>query len=307
MNQILFTGDKNNSLEIRKIIKFFCVVIIFFAILLTILGGYLFFKHKRNIDIAKKVEIPTITIETQNGMAKVNIKNEITLKNVFYSWKNGQESEFVNAKGKKELSEEIFLPNEDTILNLRMIDMNDQEFKYSQEFKYIETKDNAKPRITLASNTTGKIDISVTDNKEIADVQYKWNDSEPIKIEIGEDQKTNLTYQIDALEGKNKLIVIAKDSSENEAQAEKEIVTVTKPTINLKKSKGEIIIRVSDEEEVTKVEYEINGTKYVKENTGDNKKEFEIRDLLVKGENLIKVIAYNKAGLTAEKVGKCTY
>ena len=188
-----------------------------------------------------------------------------------------------------------------------MIDMNDQEFKYSQEFKYIETKDNAKPRITLASNTTGKIDISVTDNKEIADVQYKWNDSEPIKIEIGEDQKTNLTYQIDALEGKNKLIVIAKDSSENEAQAEKEIVTVTKPTINLKKSKGEIIIRVSDEEEVTKVEYEINGTKYIKENTGDNKKEFEIRDLLVKGENLIKVIAYNKAGLTAEKVGKCTY
>ena len=104
MNQILFTGDKNNSLEIRKIIKFFCVVIIFFAILLTILGGYLFFKHKRNIDIAKKVEIPTITIETQNGMAKVNIKNEITLKNVFYSWKNGQESDFVNAKGKKELS-----------------------------------------------------------------------------------------------------------------------------------------------------------------------------------------------------------
>lgn len=307
MNQILFTGDKNNSLETKKIIKIFSIIIIIFAVLLIILGGYLFFNHKRNTDIAKQVEVPTVVVEAKNGTAKINITSQIIFKNIFYSWKNGQESEFVNAKGKSELSEEIFLPNEDTVLNLRMIDINDHEFKYSQEFKYIETKDNAKPRITLSSNTTGKIDITVTDNKEIAEVQYKWNDTEPIKIELAEDQKTNVTYQIAALEGKNKLTVIAKDTSENESQAEKEIVTVTKPTITLKKSKGEIIIRVSDDEEVTKVEYEINGTKYVKENTGENKKEFEIRDLLVKGENLIKVTAYNKAGLTAEKVGKCTY
>ena len=84
-------------------------------------------------------------------------------------------------------------------------------------------------------------------------------------------------------------------------------VGITKPTIDLKKSKGEIIIKVSDEKEVTKVEYEINGVKYTKENTGENKKEFEIRDLLVKGTNIIKVTAYNKDGLTAEKTGKCTY
>lgn len=93
----------------------------------------------------------------------------------------------------------------------------------------------------------------------------------------------------------------------NTASEEKEVVTVTKPTIELKRNKGEIIIRVSDNEEVTKVIYEINGTIYTKENNGDNKKEYEIRDLLTKGENIIKVTAYNKAGLTAEKVGKCTY
>ena len=93
----------------------------------------------------------------------------------------------------------------------------------------------------------------------------------------------------------------------NTASEDKEIITVTKPTIELKKNKGEIIIKVSDNEEVTKVVYEINGTIYTKENNGDNKKEFEIRDLLSKGKNIIKVTADNKEGLTAEKVGQCTY
>ena len=55
------------------------------------------------------------------------------------------------------------------------------------------------------------------------------------------------------------------------------------------------------------VVYEINGMIYEKFNTGENKKVFEIRDLLVKGKNIIKVTAYNKAGETAEKTGQCTY
>ena len=59
-----------------------------------------------------------------------------------------------------------------------------------------------------------------------------------------------MEYKIKVKEGKNKLTVVAVDASGNTTSEEKEIETVTKPTIELKKSKGEIIIKVSDEKEI---------------------------------------------------------
>lgn len=306
MNQILFTGDKNQKNKTNKIIIIFCIIIVFFAIVL--IGQGIFFLTKQNNEIArkKKIEIPEVVANADGANVNIIIKHEIAIKNVYYSWKNGEETELNNVNNSKNINEKVVLPNEDTTLNLRIIDEKNEEYKFSKDFKYTETKDVVKPRILLSS-VTGNVVITVTDNKEISYIEYKWNDEEIIKIEATEENKIKMEQKIEAREGKNKLTVIAVDASGNEASADKDIITVTKPTIELKRSKGEIIIRVTDDEEVTKVVYEINGEVYTKENTGENKKLFEIRDLLVKGDNLIKVTAYNKAGLTAEKVGKCTY
>jgi len=309
MNQILFTNNKDNNMEINKIVKIFCIIIAIFAIVLIGQGVTFFIKNsnsKATISDIKRTNEPIVIANAEGSNVNINIRHNAAICNVYYSWKNGEENEVQNINGKSEITEKLLLPNEDTTLNLRIIDENNKEFKYNQDFKYNESIDLAKPNIFLAS-VNGKVLIKATDDRELAYIEYNWNNEEKTKIEVGEDQKTKIEHLIEVREGKNKLIVTAYDASGNFVTEEKEIVPVTKPVIELKKSKGEIIIRVSDEEEVTKVEYEINGTKYTKENNTDNKKVFEIRDLLSKGENIIKVTAHNRAGLTSEKIGKCQY
>ena len=306
MNQIVYTGDNQPKIGINKIVIFFAIIIVLFAI--ALIGQGIFFLSKTNKKTADNVKLdpPEIVTNAEGNNIELKIKHVIALNKVFYSWGNGQENEIKDVAGKNEKTQTILAPNEDSTLNIRIIDQNNEEYKFTKEFKYNETADVVKPRIKLTS-IIGNVVVTVTDNKEISYMEYNWNSEQPVRVQAEEQDKTKLEYKIVAKEGKNKLTVVAVDASGNTTSEEKEIETVTKPTIDLKKSKGEIIIKVSDEKEVTKVEYEINGVKYTKENTGENKKEFEIRDLLVKGTNIIKVTAYNKDGLTAEKTGKCTY
>ena len=307
MNQIVYSGEQKNKVEINKPIVVFAIIIIIFAIVLIGQGAFFLIKGNGKDKIKNSnTKSPDIITNAEGSTVEVKIKHEIAMNNIYYSWKNGEENEMNNVKGNKEVTENLFLPNEDTTLNIRVVDQNNEEFKFTKEFKYSEGADIVKPKIKLTS-VPGNVVVTITDNKEISYIEYNWNNEEAVRVQAGAEEKTKMEYKIVAKEGKNKLTVVAVDASGNAKSEEKEIVTVTKPTIDLKKNKGEIIIKVSDEEEVTKVEYEINGTVYTKENTGENKKEFEIRDLLAKGTNIIKVTAYNKAGLSSEKTGKCTY
>lgn len=307
MNQILYTGDKNNKVEINKIVIVFVIVIILFALFLIGQGVYFISKKGNNkIKTGQQSNAPEVTANAEGSNVEISIKHNVAMENIYYSWKNGVENEINDVSGKMEVNETVLLPNEDTTLNLRIIDQNNEEYKIEKEFKYNSDVDVVKPKIQLTS-ITGNVVATITDNKQISYIEYNWNDEEAVRVKADESQKTKMEYKIPVKEGKNKLTILAVDASGNTASEDKEIITVTKPTVELKKSKGEIIIKVSDNEEVTKVVYEINGTIYTKENTGENKKEFEIRDLLVKGTNIIKVTAYNKAGLTTEKVGQCTY
>lgn len=307
MNQILYTGDKNNKVEINKIVIVFVIVIILFALFLIGQGVYFISKKGNNkIKTGQQSNAPEVTANAEGSNVEISIKHNVAMENIYYSWKNGVENEINDVSGKMEVNETVLLPNEDTTLNLRIIDQNNEEYKIEKQFKYNSDVDVVKPKIQLTS-ITGNVVATITDNKQISYIEYNWNDEEAVRVKADESQKTKMEYKIPVKEGKNKLTILAVDASGNTASEDKEIITVTKPTVELKKSKGEIIIKVSDNEEVTKVVYEINGTIYTKENTGENKKEFEIRDLLVKGTNIIKVTAYNKAGLTTEKVGQCTY
>lgn len=306
MNQIVYTGDNQPKIGINKIVIFFTIIIILFAI--ALIGQGIFFLSKTNKKNADNVKIdpPEIITNAEGNNIELKIKHVISLNKVFYSWGNGQENEIKDVEGKNEKTQTILAPNEDSTLNIRIIDQNNEEYKFSKEFKYNETVDVVKPRIDLTS-IIGNVVATVTDNKEISYIEYHWNDEQPVRVQVEEQNKTKLEYKIAVKEGKNKITVVAVDASGNTATKEIETQTVTRPTIDLKKSKGEIIIKVSDEKGITKVEYEINGVKYTKEISEENKKEFEIRDLLVRGTNIIKVTAHNIDGLTAEKTGKCIY
>ena len=306
MNQIVYTGDNQPKIGINKIVIFFTIIIILFAV--ALIGQGIFFLSKTNKKNADNVKIdpPEIITNAEGNNIELKIKHVISLNKVFYSWGNGQENEIKDVEGKNEKTQTILAPNEDSTLNIRIIDQNNEEYKFSKEFKYNETVDVVKPRVDLTS-IIGNVVATVTDNKEISYIEYHWNDEQPVRVQVEEQNKTKLEYKIAVKEGKNKITVVAVDASGNTATKEIETQTVTRPTIDLKKSKGEIIIKVSDEKGITKVEYEINGVKYTKEISEENKKEFEIRDLLVRGTNIIKVTAHNIDGLTAEKTGKCIY
>ena len=307
MNQIIFTGDKGKKIEINKVVIAFSIIIIIFAIFLIGIGINSLNKNKQGNDKNINTSVPEIITNAEGNSVELKIKNEVAIEKVYYSWKNGEENEIENISGQNEVTQTVLLPNEDTTLNIRVIDIYKQEHSFSKDFKYNSNADVVKPTIKFDSNITGYVTVTVTDNREISYVEYNWNEDEASRIKANENQKTKMELRIPAREGENTLTILAVDASGNSSLEDQIVRGYKKPKIELKKNRGEIIIIATDEEEITKVVYEINGMIYEKFNTGENKKVFEIRDLLVKGKNIIKVTAYNKAGETAEKTGQCTY
>ena len=309
MNQILFTGKKNDNVQVSKIIRVFCIVIIMFSICLIGKGIYGMVPNDNDKKVVQKVIEPTINVNVQGSTVKIEVIHDITMNSIFYSWNNGEEMQISDVSGKNRVETEVQLPNEDTTLKIKIVDNNKNEYIATEEFKYDPNTDLEEPKLEISSTITMSQSITVvaTDNEEISYITYKWDDDDEIKIENTGDDKKRMEAEIALQDGKSKLTVTAVDYNGNEKSQQKDIVIVTPPEITLKRSKGELIIRVKDDEEVTKVVYVINGNEYTKENNSDNKQQMEIRELLSKGENIVKVTAYNKYGVTREKLGKCTY
>lgn len=312
MNQILFTGEKNNnSMQVNKIIIVFCIIIIIFAVSLICKGIYGLMQDDSSQNIQNsQIQIkPVVEATAQGSSASINIKHEIPINSVTYSFNGGEDLEISDANGKNRIETQVQLPNEDTNLRIKVVDTNKNEYVIEKEFKYDSNADLENPVLKISSTIkiSQSITVNATDNEEVSCITYKWDDDDEVVISNDGNDKKSMEAKIDLQEGKKKLTVTAIDGSGNKASLERDIVVVSPPEITLKRSKGELIIRVKDNEEVTKVVYEINGNQYTKENNGDNKKEFEIKELLAKGENIVKVTAYNNHGVTSEKTGKCTY
>lgn len=304
MNQILFTGDKQANSNINNIIRFFCIIIIVFSIFFIIQGTYALVKNKDEKSIIKN-DMPNITIEAKNGNAIISVKHNKSISKVLYSWDNG-ESMQIDAQNKTELNETVVVPNGDCTLNISVIDSNKIEYKKQFKIEFDPSIDIVSPEVNISA-VPGKITIEAKDNVEMAYIIYKWNDEQEVKVEAsGEDHK-KIVKEIDVKKGSNVLNVTATDKAGNTKQDKQEIIGTSKPKVSVSKSGSDLLIKVTDEDEVTKVEYNFNGTIDTKENTGENKKQFEFKLGMKKGENVIVIKAYNRSGLVQEFVGKATY
>lgn len=213
MNQILYTGDKKQKVEINKIVIVFAIIIIIFALFLIGQGIYFLSKKgNRKVIEGNKANAPEVTANAEGSSVEISIKHGIAMEKIFYSWKNGEENEINNVSGKMEVNEKVLLPNEDTTLNIRIIDQNNEEYKVEKEFKYNSNIDVVKPKIQLTS-ITGNVLATIIDNKEISYIEYNWNDEEAVRVKANEDQKTKMEYKIPAKEGKNNLTILAVDAS----------------------------------------------------------------------------------------------
>lgn len=304
MNQILSTGDKQEKSNTNKIIKVFCIIIIVFSIFFIIQGAYALIKGKSET-VEKNADVPNVEIESNNGKATIKITHNKGINKVIYSWNDGEETT-LDVENKSEFEEILVIPNGDCTLNITVIDSNNIEKRYERHFEYDPNVDTILPEINISA-VPGKITIEATDNKEMSYMVYKWNDGEEIKVEVSGEDTKKIKEEIDAKKGKNTLNVVAVDKNGNKKEEKKEIFGASKPKISIGKLGADLVIKVTDDDEVTKVEYNLNGTVYTKENTGDNKKEFEFKQEMKQGENIIAIRAYNKSGLVQEYVGKCTY
>lgn len=301
MNQILSTGDKQEKSNINNIIRIFCVIIIVFSIFFIVQGTYALVKSK-NEKIISSADRPNVSIDSKGGSAVINVKNNKSISKVLYSWDNGESME-IDAQNKTELAETVVVPNGDCTLNISVIDSNGLVSKYEQKFEYDPSVDLASPEINISA-VPGKITIEAKDNVEMGYITYKWNDEQEVKVEVSGEDRTKIVQEIEVKKGSNTLKVVATDKAGNTKQDERDILGASKPKIVVGKSGSDLVIKVTDEEQVTKVEYTLNGTQYTQENTGDNKKEFVFKVGMKQGENVIVIKAYNKSGLVQEFAGK---
>lgn len=304
MNQILFTGDKHEKSNIKNVITIFCIMIIVLSVFFIIQGVYALVKDK-DVKTISKYDEPDIKVTSQGGNATIDVKHNKSINKLLYFWNDGEVME-IDTQSKMEINENIVVPNQDCTLNISIIDSDGVEYKKQYDIEFDASIDVIKPEINISA-IPGKIIIEVQDNKEMAYITYKWNDEQEIKIEASGEDHTKIVQEIEVKKGKNTLEVVATDKEGNTNKEQKDILGASKPKVSVGKLGSDLVIKVTDEDEVTKVEYTFNGTDYTTENTEEDKKKFELKLGMKQGENVIKIKAYNKSGLIEEYAGKAMY
>ncbi|MCI8353080.1 MAG: hypothetical protein HFJ58_05825 [Clostridia bacterium] len=301
MNQILQTENRREKgpVEIGKIIKFFVVAIIIFAIILIGLGIYYLVTNNNTTGGQDQVidTAPDVNITKQEDKILIEVNSNIVISKIIYKW-NDEGENIIEGENSTSLSKQVDLPFGTNILNLTVIDINGKETKFQKE--YIVEGDG-KPVIELKLTTDNKIKITVQDKTDLQYVNYSWNNDEPIKIEANADNKNLIEQVIEIPLGQNTLKVEAVNIGNVTSSKELEVKGIKSPTLSFKKQGDAIIIRAEDETGLKIIDYTLNGQKY-QINYG-NKTVIEYKQAIQKGENYMEITAENQdGGKTSKKV-----
>ena len=306
MNQILsFQTIGNSKIQLKKVIRFFSIFIILFALILVIEGSFGYYKNKNKKVVIK--ETPDINIQRDNGTTILNITSNIGVQKVIYSWNDGIEDS-VEEGGKNNIEVKIPTTIGTNDLNIKIIDSNGNTIVYNPvKISYEENQeenvnweeaiktDKTKPKVSIES-VKGKIVITATDDVKMSYVTYSWNEEEENKITgLSYDEKT-LTTEIDSTnvkKGTNKLIVKAYDKAGNVETVEKEVQGANGSEIKVNQENGELVVNVKNDINITKIEYNFNGEEKTIDNI--NQKEYTFKLQMKDGENKISISAYADA------------
>lgn len=308
MNQILYTNNpkkKGGPLEINVVLRVFAILCIIFGVILIGQASYAMLTKKA--DNNAKESIPLVEITQIEDSLKLKVKHDKLIDKIVYSW-NGNQEIVLQGKGRMELEETIDLPIGTNTLLLKITDIAGKTVNYNKNYERAEG-DITKPEIELLVESS-KIKIVVKDETEIDYISYYWNEEDETIIEAREESPKQIEEKIEILRGENTLTIIAVDKAGNKTTKEQVFRGVKKPVINLAREGKDLIIKVTDEEGIQKIEYTLNGVQYSTDpqNTGTplNRKELEFKQTLEDGENEITIKAYSISGLDAEVSGKPT-
>lgn len=304
MNQILSVDNKNvgnpkknkikNSgpVEINSILKFFSIAILVFGILMIGSGSYSMYKESTKEAVGTK---PVIHVEqTAETTIGLKVSHDKALTRITYNW-NDKEATEVPCNNQKQIETSIEIPTGTNTLTVYAIDINGQEIQYT---KVYTVEGDININIEPEGNN---LKIIVDGKNKLQYMTYRWDDEEEIKVDIN-DYEIEQTIEIP--KGLHTLTVIVVDENNKTETKEQEVKGVTKPKLDVTTDgSSNFIIKASDEQGITKVEFIINETeKYRLDLKGElaleDRKEFEYAYPLHDGENKLEVTVYNESDVT---------
>lgn len=304
MNQILSVDNKKvgnpkknkiknrGPVEISSILKFFSIAILVFGIFMIGSGSYSMYKESTKEAIGTK---PVIYVEqTTETSIRLKVTHDKALSRITYNW-NDKDATEVPCTNQKEIETSMEIPTGTNTLNVYATDVNGQEIQYTKAY-------TVKGDINIAIEPEGnKLKIMADGKNKLQYMTYRWDDEEEIKVDINEYQ---IEQTIEIPKGLHTLTVIVVDENNKTETEEQEVKGVTKPKLDVTTDgSSNFIIKASDEQGITKVEFIINETeKYRLDLKGElaleDRKEFEYAYPLHDGENKLEVTVYNESDVS---------
>jgi len=305
MNQILdYSPNKNsggNSSRTDKIVRFFAVLLILFAICLLAVGGYGYFKKnvEKKQDLSNVPPRANISVEQDDADIIIKIDHVKAIKEVIYGW---DDQKTLTKKGETIQNNQFTIPavaGEHT-LHIKVVDIDDVETSYEEVISSSSGEDKMNPTIDMKlvdseenGQKTKKIKIIASDETAMDYVTYRWNSEEETKIEVTDENPKEIEFEIDIPHGQNNLIVVAVDKGNNSSSQPKEFTGVTRPDvkINVSADRTYVDVTCSHENGLKSIEGSINDQPFQAEVPEENSKELTFQLPLADGVNKITIKA----------------
>ena len=297
MNQILSVemkkekGKSHSSgpIEIKKIIIFFCVILVIFGL---VIAGKSIYTMVSNSQTSVSEESPlNVTTTKQGNMLTITIAHDVRIETILYNWNNEEDQE-IETNGTNYIEKTLEMPVGNNILNIIVIDVNGEEKTFTKEFM----ADPTEPQISLEL-IEKRIKIIAKDNEQLSLITYRWDDEEEKQIEIPADSSAQVEQEIDIPAGEHTLTVVVVNSKNKQITKTQKVRGAMKPTVRIERDQEDpsyIILTATDEISLMKeMRFWINGKGYKVLETQENGTKIQWRFQVEPGENLIKLTAIN--------------
>ena len=324
MNQILATHSNSNNnkkhIDTHKIIVFFCIAIMIFGIIIASVAGYNLYKNRLEEKQKQNLTKPEVFIEQMEESIKISAKYDIGIESIIYTWNNENPYE-IKQNGKTSIEKLIeLIDNEgENILTVEVVGVNGQTNKTTATFNVEKNKNENIPKISwIINNNQNKIIVIASDETQLKNIEYQWNDEEPIIEEIDETLK-RAEFNIEIKRGQNKLVITAEDNDGNIATKSGNFKGVKEPEVSAIKYGDIVEITITHDMGFKKVEFIVNDQIYIYDENyaGYNSLNTSLlyKAQLQEGENIIQVTAESleeidsnsKEGTKKIYKGKCEY
>ena len=257
---------------------------------------------------------PRISIEAKDGKLSITATDETEMERITYQWNDEKATAIaaVTTGGKQtEITKEIEVKEGENDLTVVAVDKAGNKETITKKISSAniakvdeKPKDTTKPKIAV-ENAAPKIVITATDETELDYITYQWEDGEAVKVQAsGEDRKT-IKQEINVEKGTKTLTITAVDKSGNKETQKKKIVGSNGAKIEVVLSDGQFVVKVTDENVITKIQYTLNDEEHTVEGIPQGAKEYEFKVPLKDGvTNYLKIDAYENDLLTEYKCKK---